>query len=252
MSETSPASPPPAAGPAEKTNSFQRIVGVLFAPTSTFESIARRPDIAVPLAVFAIVSLIAGVVTARVVDFNAMAREAMEAAGSQMSPEQLERMTRFSAAMMRGTAYASPLVVLLVLAISAGLLLIGFRLMGGEGDFKTAFSITTYAWYPRLIKSVLALIVIVSKKSFSIYDLQDPIRSNPAFLFNPKTQPVMFALATSLDVFTIWSIVLLVIGFAAMSRLPRVRSAVIVIILWVVGIVLSLIGPAMQAMRMKS
>lgn len=247
--------PEPQGGPAaEKPNPFQRIVGVLFAPTPTFESIARRPDVLVPLAIVVLLTIVSGIALARVLDFNAIAREAIETAPNtaQMSPEQMERVTKFSAATMKVMSYASPFIAVLILAITAGILLIAFRLMAGDGDFRQAFSVTTYAWYPRLLKALLATVVLMNRKSLSVFDLQNPLRSNPAFLFNPKTQPVAFALATSFDVFSIWSLVLLVIGFAAISKLSRTRSAAIVIVLWVIGTLFSLIGPAIQAMRMHS
>jgi hypothetical protein len=133
--------------------------------------------------------------------------------------------------------------------IVAGVLLLTFRLMAGEGDFRQAFSVTVYAWYPRLIKGIFGTVVILTRKSLSIVDLQNPLMSNLGFLFDPRTKPLQFALASSVDLFTIWSVVLLVIGFAAVSRLSRGRSAGIVVGWWIVVNLLSLIGPAIQALR---
>ena len=247
-----PAPVPPA--PEAKPSSLQRISGVLFAPFPTFESIARRPDWVVPLIILMVTSLAVGVTIAQHVDFTAMAHEAIEMnpQASKIPADRIDTMIRFTAATMRVSAYASPVLSILILAIAAGCLMLAFRMFGGEGTFVHAFSVTIYAWYPRLIKSVLAVIVILSKKTTSIFDLQNPILSNLGFLFDPKTQPVQFALGSSLDLFTIWSVVLMIIGFAAVSRLPRMRSAMIVIVLWLVVNVLTLIGPAIQAVRMRS
>lgn len=241
--------------PAEpKPNSLQRIFGVLFSPGPTFESIARRPDWVVPLLIFVVLSLVGGVLIAQHVNFDAMAREAMEM-NPQMSKvpaDRVDTIVRFTAATMKVSAYASPLLTIIILAIAAVALLVSFRMFGGAGTFAQAFSVTIYAWYPRLIKSVLAIIVVLSKKSVSVFDLQNPIRSNLGFLFDPKTQPVQFALGSSLDLFSLWSLALLIIGFAIVSRLPRMRSAMIVIVLWLVVNCLALIGPAVQAVRMRS
>jgi membrane associated rhomboid family serine protease len=124
-------------------------------------------------------------------------------------------------------------------------------MFGGEGDFNIALSVTTYAWFPRLIRGILGAIVMLSKGSLSIYELQNPIMSNLGFLFDPKTQPVQYAIGASLDIFNIWSLVLLIIGLAAMSKLSKARSAVIVIVMWLVVNLVSLIGPALQAKRLN-
>lgn len=243
--------PAPGLETTEKPNPWQRLAGVFTAPVSTLESIARRPDILVPLLLLMAISIASGILVAQKVNFDALAREAMESAPqtAKMPEAQREQMVRFTAATMKVGSYAAPVFSMIILTIAAGALLIGVRLMGGEGDFKTAFSITTYAWYPRIAKSVLAAIVVLSKEDLGIFDLQDPLRSNPAFLFDPRTQPVLFTLMTSFDIFTIWSIVLLVFGFASMSKLSRGKTAAVVIGLWVVAILFGLIGPAMQAMR---
>ena len=53
-----------------------------------------------------------------------------------------------------------------------------------------AFSVATYGWYPRLIKGVISVIVLMNRKSITIWDLQNPVRSNLGFLFDPRTKPV--------------------------------------------------------------
>ena len=247
-----PAPVPPA--PEAKPSSLQRIFGVLFAPVSTFESIARRPDWVVPLIILMVISLAGGVIIAQHVDFTAMAHEAIEMnpQASKIPADRIDTMIRFTAATMKVSAYASPLLAILILVIVAAVGMLASRMFGGEGTFRQAFSVTIYAWYPLLIKSILAVIIILNKNTTSIFDLQNPVMSNPGFLLDPKTQPMQFALASSLDLFSIWSLVLMIIGFAAVSRLPRMRSAVIVIVLWLMVHVFVLIGPALQAARMRS
>jgi Yip1 domain. len=240
--------PTPDAGP--KPSPFQRIIGVMFSPDATFASIAKRPDWVLPLVILCVVGLLCGIAIAQRVDFNTVARDAMDVnpQTAKMPPERVATMVHFTAGMMKVSAYASPVLTAIVLMIVGGVLLLAFRVFGGEGDFKQAFSVTTYAWYPRLAKGILAAIILLSKKGISIWDLQNPVRSNLGFLFDPKTQPVQFALGSSLDLFAIWSVFLLIVGFAAVSRVSKARSAVIVVSLWVVVNIFTLIGPLMQSL----
>ena len=75
--------------------------------------------------------------------------------------------------------------------------------------------------------------------------------ANLGFLFDPKLHPVAFAFTSSFDIFAIWSLILYIIGFSAISRLSRGKTAAVILVLWVVVVMLTLIGPAFQAAKMK-
>ncbi len=235
--DVEPVAPQPNAA-GTKVNPFQRIMGVFFSPVETLESIARRPDILVPLLILIAISLTANVLLARHVDFASITRDAIEQSprASEMTPDQMARAVRIGSAFAKAAVYASPVLQLIVLAILAGIFLIAFRLFGGEGDYKQAFSILVYGWYPLLLHAVVATIVLLNRKELTAWDLSNPVRSNLSFLVDHKLQPVQTALLGSLDIFTIWVLVLLIIGYAAMSKLSRSKSATIVISLWVLTV----------------
>lgn len=241
---------PPSAAEPEKPNTLQRIIGVLFSPGETFESIVKRPNILGPLLIFVIISVLSAVAVAVKVDFDALAREAIDA-NPNIPADKAAGAIGMTKAIMKVSMYASPILIVLVLVITAGVCLLAFKMFGGEGDFNIAMSVTTYAWFPRLIRGILGAIVMLSKGSLSIYELQNPIMSNLGFLFDPKTQPVQYAMGSALDIFNIWSLVLLIIGLASMSKFSKAKSATIVIVLWLVVNLVSLIGPAMQAKRLN-
>jgi hypothetical protein len=66
-----------------------------------------------------------------------------------------------------------------------------------------------------------------------------------------KAQPILFALLTSLDVFMLWTIILLTIGFSKVSRLSKGKSAAIIVSLWIVTVAIKLGFAALGAARMK-
>lgn len=239
----------PAPDPGPKPNSFQRIIGVLFSPDATFASIARKPDWVVPLVLLLIVSLAAGVIMAPRIDFGSATREAMEQ-NKNMKQEQIDRAVKMTSSIAKVMTYLSPVLSLIGLLIISGVLLLAFRLFGGEGDFKQAFSVVCYSSIPTIIKSVVTLIIIVVKGGIiPATMLATLVRSNLGFLVDMKTNPMAFALLSSIDIFSIWFLALLIIGFAYVSRLSKAKSAVIVISLWIVVCLIKLIGPAMQSLR---
>jgi hypothetical protein len=240
----------PAPGP--EPNSFQRIIGVIFSPDATFASIARRPDWVVPLVLIIILSLANGLLLSSRIDFGAPAREAM-AQNKNATQEQIDRAEKMSVGMGKVAKFIGPVISVIVLLIVAGVLLLGIRLMGGEGDFKQAFSATCYAWIPNVLQSIVLTIVVLAKGATAINPQTIPtiVRSNPAFLVDMKTQPMAFALLSSLDLFTIWVVVLLIIGFAYVGRVSKAKSAAVVISLWFLTILFKLIPAALQGLRNK-
>ncbi len=237
-----PAETPTARQPVDTTprkNFFQRIAGALFAPAETFGDIARKPDILAPLFVLLAIGYISTFVIAPIVDWDAVQTAQIEQMrkNPNVSEQDAERFARMGVRTGKFMVWVSPFLGAIWWVIVAGVLLLAVRLFGGEGNFKQAFSATLYAWIPLTIFSIVLLIVARARGSFDPQDAATLVKSNPAFLIDMKEQPVLFSLVSSFDVFTIWTIVLLIFGFAALSRLSKGKSAAIVISLWIVMIV---------------
>lgn len=250
--QTAPPSPPPAA--EESKSSWQRLTGVLFSPDETFADIARRPNILLPLAILFFVSVISAVLLVPKIDFESTAREQMERSprAATMSPEDMDRAVRIGAASLKVFTYISPAVAIAFWAIIAGVVLIAFRLFGGEGTYKQAFAVTLYAWLPLLIKSIITTVVAVTRTTIDLQQLATLVTSNPAFLLDMKQQPVAFAFLVTFDIFAIWTVILFIIGFAHVSRMSKAKAATIVISLWAVLTFFRVGAAAYGAMKMKA
>ncbi len=249
IGSTQPPSQP--AAPEPKSNSFARIGGALFAPNETFDEIARKPDIAIPLTILLIVGFVCTFLIAPHLDFESAYRSAMESRSQEMSKEDMDRAVRIASAFGKAIMYVSPVVSAGFFLITAGILLLAFRMFGGEGTFKQAFSVTLYAWFPNLISSILTTIIVLTRKSIPADQIGNVLRSNLGFLADPKQQAVLHALLASIDIFTIWTLVLFIIGFAFVSRMSKAKSAAVVISLWIVTVIFKLGFAALGAARMK-
>lgn len=248
VSDSPATAPPPPAAPGPKPNGFQRIIGALISPDETFASIARQPDFLAPLLVILILAAIGGFIFAQRVDFTAPAREAMEQRGN-MSEAQMESALKITATISKVISYGSPLFSVIVLLIVAGVMLLAFRMMGGEGTFKQAFSVTLYAWMPLTILNIIVLVIIASKTGITALDLPTLVMSNPAFLVTMKEHPFLFTLLASIDIFTIWTLVLFIFGFSYLAKFSKSKSAAVVITVWVIWTCIRLIGPAIRALK---
>jgi hypothetical protein len=246
--ESSPIAPPggPAAPPTK--SAFQRIAGVLFNPVETFADIARRPDILIPLIVVVVISILSSIVVMPRVDFESAIRDSMADQKGEMSSEDRERVVRFGTAAAKAVGYAAPLLNVVFFAVIAAILLLVFRLLGGEGNYKQAFSVTVYSWFPLLIQGILGLIILLAKGSVPAEQLPNLVMSNLGFLVDMKQNPVAFALLSALDIFTIWTLALFIIGFSFVARVSRAKSAAVVLSLWVILLLFKVGAAAMGAM----
>ncbi|HKR66119.1 MAG TPA: Yip1 family protein [Thermoanaerobaculia bacterium] len=247
-----PTSAPPVA--AQPKNVFARMIGVLFAPEETFRDIVRRPDITAPLLILLVIGYISTFVVMPIMDWDAMVAaqsEQMHKQNPNMSDADIERASGMVKKIGGFMGYVGPIFGAVWWVIVAGVLFLGFRLFGGEGTFAQAFSVTLYSWIPLTIFSIIMTIVARAKGAFDPTTAATIVKSNPAFLVDMKEKPVLFALLGAFDIFTLWTIVLLVIGFAVMSRFSKAKSAAIVVSLWLIALVIKIGFAAMSAMKMK-
>jgi len=247
MSDVSPA----VAAPLQEkpSNPFSRMIGVLFSPRSTFEDIARKPDWVVPAIVIIVVALVGTIVTVPRIDFDGMYREALEAKG--MSGPQMEQGLRFAIAFGKATMYLQPFFLLGALAVVGLLYWLGVKMLGGAATYPQVFSVVLYGFMPQVIRLLIRIPIVLTKHGLHIQDAETVVRSSPAFFVHFKDNPVLWALLNRLDVFLIWSLVLMVIGLAVASRISKAKTAAIVIVVWCLGTLFAVGGGAMAKLRAK-
>jgi hypothetical protein len=236
------------APPQEKpSNPFSRIVGVLFSPGQTFADIARKPDWVVPALVIIVVFFAAAIVTVPRLDFEGLMRQSMEAKG--VTGAQAEQGMRFGLAMARGIQYTLPFLMIGFLAVAALLYWLGLRLVGGEATYQQAFSVVLYGFMPVVIRQLVKIPIVLSKHNINPRDAETIVRSGPAFLVNFKDHPMLFALLSRLDLFAIWTLILIVIGLAVAARISKAKSAGVVIVVWTIATLMTVGFAAIGAAR---
>jgi hypothetical protein len=146
------------------------------------------------------------------------------------------------------SAYGGSIVgIPIAYLISTVLLLVGCSIAGAGLKFKQIFAIVCYAGLPAIIKYVLAIVVMFLKNPDD-FNLRNPLAFNPAAFMDPQTtSKFLYTVATSVEVFLIWSILLTAIGLSAAAgkRLSFGGALVVALVPW---LVLVLAGASMAAM----
>ena len=199
-----------------------RMIGVLFSPKKAFEDIVRKPSWLLPLVVLTVLSLVGSAAINQRVNWRDYVSQQMEKNPStanlpaDQKAQRIEAGAKFSPPFVYVVGFLAPPILVLC---SALLMWGGYNLLGGANTtFGTSMGITSHAFLTGLVTTPL-FILILYLRPYGTVDLDNPIAANIA-AFLPEDAPKwLFALGKSIDLFAIWTLVLLAIGFACTN--PR-------------------------------
>ena len=221
-----------------ENSSFGRLIGVLVSPLKTFASIAERPTWLLAFLVVAFAPAIPGFLAVPKVDWEEVARTQIENSPftGDLSREQIDQQVEMSANVSPYVVYAWPGLMAIGVLIF-GLVCWGiFNLAGGESTFPRSMAVLTHGFMPMVVSSLIAIPVILGTEHIEAEDLQADIivKSNLAVFAPEGAGPALLKLLSKFDVFSIWVLVLLILGFSRVTKVKTAVAAGIVLALWLV------------------
>ena len=108
--------------------------------------------------------------------------------------------------------------------VFAGLLHLGSTLLGGRGSMQNALNVVAWASLPFAIRDILRM-VFMGVVGHTI--------TSPGLAGFASSSGFLAQLLARVDLFLLWNIILLVIGFAIADSLPRGKSFATVLIVYV-------------------
>ena len=224
--------------PAATDNSFSRIFGVLFSPKPTFESIVRRPTWVVPVILGCIFFIaVVAIFTQRGGWPSFFEKQnATNSRMQSMSKEDRERTIDTQIKIAPKVAYFEGVVIPPIAAlVVAGVLMLVFNLSGAtKVEFKTSLGIVSYAWVPWLVHAILSILILFLKDPATV-DLQNIVASNPGAFLSDDAAKWLVSLLSSIDIFAIWTLALLAIGYSATNpkKLSFGKAFVLAMVPWI-------------------
>jgi hypothetical protein len=228
----------------------QRVTSIFSAPSKTFEDIKRgNKSWWMPWLIMAVVGYLFFAVVATRVTMQTVAdnqthlmSEKQQEQVAQMPPEQRATSAKITLYVYYGIFGAGPVFVLLIAAVVSLVLwgTINF-VFGGKASFGAIFAVWFFANLPSIFKTLLGIVAIYAG-SAEAFNIKNFAPTNvAAFLPVMETNKALYALATSLDFVTIWSLVLMGIGIAIVAGVKRSSGYIAVfgwwaiVVLWGVG-----------------
>jgi hypothetical protein len=225
---------------------LQNLIDLYFSPREAFTRIVRSPRILVPLVVYALLVLgFTGVWMSKMDPHEFMKAQIEESPrADQMTAEQKEQIVDQQAKFMPIFGWVvGPVFITLMLLVIAGSLMFVFRFFyAGEVGFRQALAIVVWVFLAVSIISIPVTLTVLSLKGDWNVDPNQAVQANLGLLLDKSTAAKpLWALFSSIDVFVLWMIFLLAVGFGVASRKPTSSALWGVAIPWAI-IVLCKIG----------
>ncbi|HEX5042576.1 MAG TPA: YIP1 family protein [Candidatus Polarisedimenticolaceae bacterium] len=225
-----------------------RLLGVFTAPGKTFASIARFPgrDWLLPAGLLLIVSLVGAVVVAPKIDVDAAVEhflQKMDERMPDMGAEQRAEMERRVRQQYEAGTHG-PWRFIGVFFVTVPLFLVPLIYHGVAAAFgkQTTYGrvLTAYAFVQgvQIVKSLLFIAVASTKSSIHLDSMTTVVKSNLAAFLDPETTSAFVrSVASNLDVFEIWALVLGILALSRVTKFKPAGAAAVVAGLWAIYVI---------------
>lgn len=143
-------------------------------------------------------------------------------------------MISITASIMQVSLWAWPVFVLASAAIGALLLWVGFNfILGGAGTYPGMFAVMIFAYLPGIFRSVLSAAVLLFGETEN-FNLNDPVGTNPGFYLGSDSSVFLKTFLSSVDVFSLWTLILMGIGGAIVARVKVKNGVAMVLTVWLI------------------
>ena len=215
-------SPAPVA-PETPGGFFQNLIDVYFSPREAFTRIVRSPRFLLPLVGYVVLVLGFTGIWMQKMDAREFMKVQIEESGQadRIPAEQREAIIEQQAKWMPIFAWVmGPVGIAVTLLVIAGVLMFIYRFFySSEVTFRQAFAIVTWIFFAvGLVSTPLMLLVLQLKGDWNI-NPQEVIQANLGlFLEKSSAAKPLWALLSSIDLFSLWMVFLLAVGFGVASK----------------------------------
>ena len=222
-------------------NAFQRFTGVFTAPLKTFQEVAARPDWIAPLLILVLVSVVLTQLMMPAIMSDASRNIDKLVESGTIPQDQADRAMEASQGFTRNFAPVMGGISVIVIALLASgvLLFVGNVIMAGKANFRQIFSLYLWTGMVDLIGTILRAPLALKQNTMLIFF------SPAAFFAEEARDTALFKITSFLDVFVLWRVILIAIGFMAVYRFTMGKSAAAILAIFALLIASSVVFSGM-------
>jgi len=219
---------------------LQRLAGVMFSPGDTFADVNRKPTVIAPILIAVAVVVASTAFFSFWVnpDWDRILRpsvkQRIERGGQTATEEQIQQGVKYGKIFAKYTPVIVAIFVPIFYLFLAGVFALGMMFIQAKTTFKKILSVVAWGGAATgLISGVVSIIVLLLQDKETLANL-DPTKSSgiaPTNLdailsgMSVELPAALKAAASSLDIFSIWYMILLAIGLAAIAGSRRITAS---------------------------
>ncbi len=239
---------PPTPAVGAKYSSMQRLWMMFTSPAEVFEDIGIKPTWVLAMVILVIVGVGAQLVIMPHVDTEATIRASFEKRGSDLSDAQLEKAVEQAGKFAKFAPIIGLVVAPIMWAIMAAVFFLMLKIVGSDADYSRSLSTTLYGyWPPTLVALVLTSVLIQRLGMVPQEELANVVKANLGAFMSPDAPAWLLAVGSTISIFNIWAVVLLIIGFSAVGKISVGKATVVTLVPWGAWIVVKAAIAAVMA-----
>jgi len=256
---------PPHAAPAQADQTpveeparfgpFSRLTGTLLSPGETFEDVNRKPTFIAPMLIAMVTVLAATFFVQWRVNPNYdeiirnQIRKQVEKSGQSLTDEQMQQRVDIGKKIAKFIPIIGMVFTPIIYVILAGVFALGLMFIQAKTTFKKILSVVSWSSAATgIVGTVVMMASLMVRDQESVHSV-DPsqaggiVPSNLAAFLPSGTSAAIKSVAGSLDIFSIWFLILLSIGFAAIAGSRKIttgKAATVVFGFWAIFVLLKM------------
>ena len=116
--------------------------------------------------------------------------------------------------------------------IMAAVLHLASAVLGGRAEFRQTFRMAVWTTVPSLIRTLIGILVVAISGRLMAPGMTAGLGPNGA-----TEQTVLYAFLSGIDIFALWSLVLIAIGVAQTAQISAGKSVIVTAVWWVISLV---------------
>lgn len=207
-------------------NIWQKIIGIYFQPSQVFEQLKPKTSWWVPLIIIIAVSAAAVMISRPVVVPEILAEMAKNPDIPAEKLAQSQEMAQNPLLSLLGVLVGMPLAWVVIGLVFWGI----FSMLGGKSTFSKMFAATAWAGMisiPASLIKVPLMFVMETAKVHTSLALMLPTDMDGTYIFR---------LLDQLDFFSIWTVVVMALGYSVFTGVKQKKSLWAVFIVWAVWV----------------
>ncbi len=233
--------PPPAPPSAPMWEDF---IDIFTSPSAVFERRREDPVFLLPLIV---VTVVIGLIMFGTKDLMAPIFDAEFARGMAKAQAQNPSITAEQMETGRGVArtmatFGGFIIIPIAVCLLGVVVYLAGKIVSAKTTFAQGMMVAAFAYVPRIVASIIAAVMAAVMDPASL-NSQFSIQVGPAHFFDAATTGMTtMVLLGRLELFTLWSTVLIAIGYKVTGKLDTTKAAIGAVLVWVIATLLPLAG----------